>query len=154
MATYNSVNAFEPPRSGQFGISGSWADKTSLTVAVADTDVLRLVELPAGIDVSKVVIRTTQLDSNVSPTLTASIGFKAKDGSALAADYASTAATSAVATTAAFANTAGITEYYLNPPYRLEVPAWLAVTMTAEPATGEATGTVYGFVQGIVLGAK
>lgn len=123
------------------------ADKASVSAALLLNDTVNLVKVPAGTDVSRVVIKNADLDSNVSPALQAKIGFIGIDGALPAG------ADAAVAAAGAWGQSAATTTYEIFPPYRVEKDCYLAVTVTQAPATG-ATGDVHGKVEGEFLGAR
>lgn len=123
-------------------------DSVAVTNADIDAaDVIRPVKVPAGTYVHKVRTKTTELDSNASPSLTAKIGFTPCDGSA-----APSGADTAVAADAAWGQNAEVKSYDVIPPYLVEKDSWLNIVIGTGAATEAATGTVYGVVEGTCHG--
>ena len=119
-----------------------YLDSGIVAANLATTDKLRLCKIAAGTKVDRVVIKNPDLDSGT--TLAVNIGFSHVDGSTLAQ---STAVASAATTWQA----AATTTYEIFPPITLEKDSYLEVVPTA---AGVGTGTVYGKVEGEMLGAK
>lgn len=130
------------PVSGDKGNRVVFEDNAIIAANLATTDKVRLVKIPAGTKVDRVVVKNPDLDSGV--TLAVNIGFSNVDGTALAQS-------TAVAAAATTWQAAATTTYELFPPVTLEKDAYLEVVPTA---AGVGTGTVYGKVEGENLGAK
>lgn len=131
-----------PPFAGADGNRVVFEDNGVILADLATTDKLRLVKIPAGTKVDRVVIKNPDLDSGAN--LLVNIGFSNIDGTALAQS-------TAVAAAAATWQAAATTTYELFPPVVLEKDAYLDVVPTVG---GVGTGTVYGKVEGEALGAK
>lgn len=145
MPTYNPSKGQTPPFSGNYGNRVVYADNAVVSANIANADKIRLCRIPAGTLVDRVVIVNPDLDSGT--TLTTKAGFAAVDGSAMPAN-------SDVAVHAAAATTwraAATTTYEINPPFLVTKDAYLEVVAGA---AGAGTGTVYGKVEGEILGAK
>ena len=119
-----------------------YQDSGIVTANLATTDKLRLCKIAAGTRVDRVVIKNPDLDSGI--TLAVNIGFSNIDGSALAQS-------TAVAAGALTWQAAATTTYELFPAVTLEKDAYLEVVPTV---AGVGTVTVYGKVEGEMLGAK
>lgn len=119
-------------------------DSVAVTNADIDAaDVIQPVKVPAGTYVHKVRVKTTELDSHGTPTLTAKIGFTPCDGSA-----APSGADTAVSADAAWGQNAEVKSFDVIPPYLVEKDSWLNIVIGTGAATEAATGTVYGVVEG------
>lgn len=130
------------PFSGDDGNRVVFNDSAVIAANLATTDKVRLVKIPAGTKVDRVVIKNPDLDSGAN--LAVNIGFSYADGSTFAhsTDLASAATTWQAAAT---------TTYELFPPVVVEQDAYLEVVPTVG---GVGTGTVYAKVEGENLGAK
>lgn len=123
-------------------------DAVAVTNADIDAaDVIRPVKVAAGTYVHKVRTKTTELDTNVSPSLTAKIGFTPCDGSA-----APSGADVAVAADAAWGQNAEVKSFDVIPPYLVEKDSWLNIVIGTGAATEAATGTVSAVVEGTCHG--
>lgn len=132
------------------GNNSVFVDSVAVTNADIDAaDIIKLVRVAAGTDVHRVVVKTTELDTNGAPTLTAKIGFTPIDGSA-----AVSGADTAVAADAAWGNNAETVTHEIFPPYRVEVDSWLTIVIGTGAATEAATGTVSAKVEGEALGVQ
>lgn len=132
------------------GNASVFFDSVAVTNADIDAaDIIQLVRVAAGTDVHRVVVKTTELDTHGSPTLTAKIGFTPIDGST-----AVSGADTAVASDAAWGQNAETTTHEVFPPYRVEVDSWLTIVIGTGANTEAATGTVYAKVEGENLGVK
>lgn len=133
-----------------YGNNAVFHDQKAVTNADIDAaDIIKLVPVAAGTDVHRVVIKTTELDTHGTPTLTAKIGFTPIDGS-----DAVSGADVAVAADAAWGNNAETVTHEIFPPYRVEVDSWLTIVIGTGAATEAATGTVSAKVEGEALGVK
>lgn len=146
MTVYNPTNKGDARRSADNGGNGSIYHGSATPGALTTSDKVRPVLIPGGTRVHQVVIKNTDLDSNVSPTLAANIGFANVDGS-------SGPSATAVASAATILQGAAETTYNLFPPVLLEKDAYLELVPTTGAATG-ASGTVYGKVLGEAVGMK
>ncbi len=122
------------------------------TVAVATTDidaadVIQPVVVPAGTYVHEVRVKTTDMDTNATPTLAAKIGFTPVDGSAAPAG-----ADTAVSAAVAFGQVAEVKSFDVIPPYLVTKDSYLNVVITTGAATA-AAGTVSAVVEGDAAGA-
>jgi hypothetical protein len=125
-------------------------DQVSVTNADIDAaDVIQPVMVPGGTVVHKVRTKTSELDSNGSPSLTAKIGFTPVDGSA-----APSGADTAVSADAAWGQNAEVKSYDVIPPYVVEKDSYLNIVIGTGAATEAATGTVYAVVEGEARGVK
>jgi hypothetical protein len=139
-----------PVFSADYGNASVFADSVAVTNADIDAaDIIRLCRIPAGMDVSRVVTKTTEIDTNASPTLTAKIGFVPCDGSS-----APSGSDTSVSADAAWGQNAEIKTFEILPPYRVEKDSWLTIVIGTGAATEAATGTVYAKVEGEILGVK
>jgi hypothetical protein len=145
MATYNPANIAEPLYSGDKGNATVQYGSATLTSASTNGDKYRPCRIAAGTKVTRVVIKNTDLDSNVSPAIVCDIGFAPMDGSAGTA--------TAFATAATILQGAATTTYEIFPPVTVAKDSFLEVLVTTGPGTG-ATGTVSGKVEGECFGAK
>jgi hypothetical protein len=149
MGTVTSTNR-NPIYANDEGNASVFADSVAVTNADIDAaDIIKLVRVAAGTEVHRVVTKTTELDSNGSPSLTAKIGFTPIDGS-----DAVSGADTAVSADAAWGRNAEVLTFEVFPPYRVEVDSWLTIVIGTGAATEAATGTVYGKVEGEALGVK
>ncbi len=136
--------------SAEYGNGSVFVDSVAVTNADIDAaDVIRPVLVPAGTEVHRVITKTTELDSNGAPSLTAKIGFTPADGSA-----APSGADTAVSADAAWGQNAETKTFEIFPPYRVEKDSWLAIVIGTGAATEAATGTVSAKVEGEILGVK
>lgn len=132
------------------GNQSVFTDSVAVTNADIDAaDIVKLCKVPAGTDVHRVVTKTTELDSNASPSLTAKIGFTPINGSA-----AASGADTAIKADGAWGQNAETLTYEIFPPYRVEVDSWLTIVFGTGAATEAATGTVYAKVEGECLGVQ
>lgn len=133
-----------------YGNAVVFHDQVAVTNADIDAaDVIQPVKVPAGTAVHKVRVKTTELDTNGVPSLTAKIGFTPCDGSA-----AASGADTAVSADAAWGQNAEVKEFDVIPPYVVEVDSWLNIVIGTGAATEAATGTVYAVVEGDARGVK
>lgn len=125
-------------------------DSVAITNADFDAaDIIKLVRVPAGTDVHRVTIKTPELDTHGSPTLTAKIGFTPIDGSS-----AVSGADTAIAADGAWGQNAETVTTNVFPPYRVEVDSWLTIVIGTGAATEAASGTIYAKVEGEALGVQ
>ncbi len=149
MGTVTSTNK-SPAYSSDGGNNSVFFDSVAVTNADIDAaDIVKLVRVPAGTDVHRVVTKTTELDSNGAPSLTAKIGFTPTDGSA-----AVSGADTAIKADGAWGQNAETLTYEIFPPYRVEVDSWLTIVFGTGAATEAATGTIYAKVEGEALGVQ
>lgn len=141
-AKYNPASN-KAPYTGGYGNAARYSDKAVIAAALATTDKVRLVKIPAGTLVDRVVINNPDLDAGAN--LAVNIGFAYCDGSA---GPSATAVASAATTWQA----AATTTYELFPPVQLSKDAWLEAVPTVGGATN--VGTVYGRVEGEFFGAQ
>lgn len=135
--------------SAEYGNAVKYNDSIVLgTADIGAADIINLVYVPAGTVVDRVRTKTTDLDSNVSPTLTAKIGFTPVDGSA-----AVSGADVAVSADAAWGQSSAVQSYDVIPPYKVEVDSWLTLVIGTGAATA-AAGTAYAVVEGESVGIK
>jgi hypothetical protein len=131
------------------GNASIFSDYITTTANIASGDLLRLVAIPGGSLVSRVVIKNADLDSGT--TLQAKIGFRKDDGSLIPATQAVSDFTNCVAVAGAWGQSAATTTYELFPPVLVPCDAHLVVEATA---AGIGTGAVYGKVEAEALGVK
>ena len=139
-----------PAYSHNGGNQSVFVDSVAVTNADIDAaDIIKLCRVAAGTDVHRVTVKTTELDSNVAPSLTAKIGFTPCDGSA-----AVSGADTAVLADAAWGQNAETVTTNIFPPYRVEVDSWLTIVIGTGAATEAASGTIYAKVEGEALGVQ
>jgi hypothetical protein len=132
------------------GNQSVFTDSVAVTNADIDAaDIIKLCRVAAGTDVHRVITKTTELDSNGAPSLTAKIGFTPIDGSS-----AVSGADTAISADAAWGQNAETLTFNIFPPYRVEVDSWLTIVIGTGAATEAATGTVYAKVEGEALGVQ
>lgn len=132
------------------GNQSVFTDSVAVTNADIDAaDIIKLCRVAAGTDVHRVITKTTELDSNGAPSLTAKIGFTPIDGST-----AVSGADTAISADAAWGQNAETLTFNIFPPYRVEVDSWLTIVIGTGAATEAATGTVYAKVEGEALGVQ
>lgn len=132
MTTYTSVGAASPKLGGDDGNCYIDYDRAYVPATFTTTDKARLLQVPGGVKLHKIVIRNDDLDAGA--TITANFGYEAADaGSTL------TAAPTAFASAATILRGAAVTEYYLAEPIVFNEPVWI----TAIPAAGPATTAGY-----------
>ena len=144
MATYTTSSTV-PMHSSSAGNAAVYVDSVATTAALSSTDILNVVRVPAGALVHRVVVKAPDLDTGT--TLQAKLGFAYVDGTAVPSGY-----DTAVATAAAWAQSAATTTYELFPPVKLERDAFLQIVATANGAVN--TGTVSGKVECEPLGVR
>lgn len=148
MGTKTSSNA-NPIYSNDEGNSSVFIDSVAVATTDLDSgDIVKLVKVAAGSNVHRVTVKNTDLDANVSPALTAKIGFSPIDGSA-----APSGADTAVTADGAWGQSAATTTYEIFPPYRVEKDSWLTIVIGTVAAT-QASGTIYAKVEVEALGVK
>lgn len=149
MGTVTSTSK-NPAYSSDGGNNSVFVDAVAVTNADIDAaDIVKLCRVAAGTDVHRVVTKTTELDSNGSPSLTAKIGFTPCDGSA-----AVSGADTAIKADGAWGQNAETLTYEIFPPYRVEVDSWLTIVFGTGAATEAATGTISAKVEGEALGVQ
>lgn len=149
MGTVTSTSK-NPAYSSDGGNQSVFVDSVAVTNADIDAaDIIKLCRVAAGTDVHRVTVKTTELDSNGAPSLTAKIGFTPCDGSA-----AVSGADTAVLADAAWGQNAETVTTNIFPPYRVEVDSWLTIVIGTGAATEAATGTVSAKVEGEALGVQ
>lgn len=149
MGTVTSTNR-NPAFAHDCGNNSVFIDSVGVTNADIDAaDIVKLVRVAGGTDVHRVVIKTTELDSNALPALTAKVGFTPLDGSS-----APSGADTAVKADGAFGQNAETVTYEIFPPYRVEKDSWLTIVFGTGAATEAATGTISAKVEGEALGVK
>lgn len=149
MGTVTSTSK-NPAYSSDGGNNSVFVDAVAVTNADIDAaDIIKLCRVPAGTDVHRCVVKTTELDSNGAPSLTAKIGFTPCDGSA-----AVSGADTAIAADGAWGQNAETVTHEIFPPYRVEVDSWLTIVIGTGAATEAATGTVSAKVEGEALGVQ
>lgn len=147
MANATTANLKKPIHSASYGNSSVFTDTLSLaTTNLVAADLLRCCEVPGGMLVHRVAVKTTDLDANATPTLTAKIGFVPVDGSA-----APSGADVAIAATAAWGQSAATTVYEVLPPYLVTADSYLAIVIGTGAATA-AAGTINASIVGEVVG--
>lgn len=147
MANATTANNRKPIHSASYGNQSVFSDTLSVaTTNLTAADNLRYCEVPGGTLVHRVVVKTTDMDSNGTPTLTAKIGFIPVDGSA-----APSGADTAVAATAAWGQSAATTVYEILPPYLVAVDSYLSVVIGTGAATA-AAGTINAVISGEAQG--
>lgn len=123
-------------------------DKYSAAANFTAADVVRLVRIPAGMEVDILQIRAPDMDTNGSPTIVFGVGYTPCDSSsALAANATYFAA--AGQTTAQ----AGGTLQCSFPPIKFEEDVWVTLTIGTASATF-AAGDIYGIAVGQAIGPK
>ncbi len=149
MGKLNTTTA-KPLHACESGNAAVYFDSLAVTNADIDAaDEIRPIKVPGGLVVHRVVIKTTEIDTHGSPTLTAKIGFTPTDGSAAASGQ-----DTLVAEDGAFAQSAATTTYEIFPPVEVPVESYLNIVIGTGAATEAATGTIYAKVEGEPLGVK
>lgn len=144
-----TTNSRKAVHAAGYGNACVFSDGVTLaTTDIELADVIQAVYVPAGTAVHKVRLNVTDMDTNVSPTLAAKIGFTPVDGSA-----APSGADTAVSAAAAFAQSAGVQSYDVIPPYLVDKDSWLNIVITTAAATA-AAGSVNAVVEGEARGVK
>lgn len=148
MTTKTSSNV-NPIYSNDEGNASVFVDSVAVATTDLDSgDIVKLVKVAAGSNVHRVTVKNTDLDANVSPALTAKIGFSPIDGSA-----APSGADTAVTADGAWGQSAATTTYEIFPPYRVEKDSWLTIVIGTVAAT-QASGTISAKVEAEALGVK
>ena len=147
MADFNPAGVLNTLKStGNGGNRNVYVDSVAVPDTLAPGDNIRPCRVAGGTLVDRVVIKNDELDTNLSPTLAATIGFRAVDGSPQ-----SPADVIAVAEDDAFANAAGTNTFEIFPPYLVERDSFLEINVTTAAATA-AAGTVSAKVEGEAVG--
>ena len=145
MATYYGNKAKAPAFNPCDGCAIMLIDKYAST-SFADSDEIRLLRLPAGIDLGQLSIRTADLDAHGTPEIVFRVGYRACDSaSSLTADddyFAAAGQTTAQA---------GGTLVCSFPPIHFEEDVWVIVTVNTDAAT-DASGDIYGIAVGAGVG--
>ncbi len=133
-----------------FGDVARYGGKVALAANPAVADVIRLCRIPAGVEVSSVLVSNDALDSNGSKTLAVSIGFEpvnAADGPSANATYFAAAGQTVLQTAnegKVFARFDGI---------KFEQDVYLTMTVGAASATF-AAGSIWARATGAAIGIK
>lgn len=133
-----------------FGNAVQLDGKLTLAANPAAADVLRIMKIPAGTKVSKLVVANDDLDSNVAPTAAVSIGYApvvAGDGPAANAAYF--AAAGQIILQSANDGKA----YNKFDPITFDKDVYLTMTVGVASATF-AAGSIWATVQGEARGIK
>lgn len=133
-----------------FGNAVQLDGKVSLTVNPTAADVIRVMKIPAGTKVSKLVVANDTLDSNGVPTLVASIGYapvNAADGPAANAAYFAAAGQTTLRTAQ------DGKAYGKFDAISFEKDVYLTITVGTASATF-AAGSIWATVQGEARGIK
>ena len=147
MGTYNPSNVSDPLQStGNGGNAVVTFGSTSVTTASANADKYRPCRIPGGTKVHRVVVKNTDLDSNVSPAIVCKIGYAPIDGSTGDDDALGGSSLTIL-------QAAATTTYEIFPPVLVEKDSYLEIVVTTGPGTG-ATGTVSAKVEGEAVGVK
>lgn len=148
MATLNARRAKAPANMPVDGRAISLVDAIALAANPTAGDVINLVRIPAGMEVSVVQIQANDLDTNGAPTFVFRAGYAPCDsGSALAADTTYFAAAGQT-----LAQAGGRLNCAFK-PIKFEEDVWLTVTVNTAAATF-AAGEIHGIVLGSAVGPK
>lgn len=148
MTTLNAKRALIAAMMPVTGACISLMDSYAVAVNPTAGDVINLVRIPAGMEVSIVQIQCDDIDTNGSPTIVFRAGYApCRTGSALAAN--STFFAAAGQTTAQ----AGGRLNCSFEPLKFEEDVWLTVTVNTAAATF-AAGDIFGIVLGAAQGPK
>lgn len=145
MATFSPSAATRPQHMQAFGNFTQVFDTVATPSNLATTDIVQVVKIPAGLQVTEVLLDNTDLDSGT--TVVHKVGYApVRSGSTLTADD----------------DYFGASLTHLRAPSRTAMSGfapvvfnedvWLTVILTAGPAT--TAGTITGFVGGITQGVK
>lgn len=145
MATYTDLYAMAPDVGADDGNAYIDDGKVSIPSGFATTDKARLIRIPGGVRLHKIVVRNDDLDS--ATTITGNFGYEAADaGSTL------TAAPTAFASASTVLRGAAVTEFYLTDPITFQEPVWITLILAAGPTT--TTGWVRTHAFGEIVGIK
>jgi hypothetical protein len=136
--------AFMPVNGGAVSLVDSFRPAANFTAA----DVVNLVRIPAGTEVSVVQVQGDDLDTNGSPTIVFRLGYApCNAGSALAAvdNYFAAAGQTTLQ--------AGGRLNCAFKPIKFEEDVWLTMTVNTASATF-AAGDIFGIVLGAAVGPK
>ena len=148
MATLNSRRAKAPANMPVDGRAISLVDSIALAANPVALDVINLVRIPAGTEVSIVQIQSDDLDTNGAPTIVFRAGFAPCDaGSALAANNTYFAAAGQT-----LAQAGGRLNCSFK-PIKFEEDVYLTLTVNTASATF-AAGEIHGIVIGAAIGPK
>ena len=111
-------------------------------------DQYRPVRIPAGIEVTAIILRNDDLDTNGSPTLTFSMGYSPVDGSNPAENLTYLAAAASTELQAA-----AVTRFEDFDPIKFEYDVWVVLDLDGAAATF-ASGDVQVRYEGINHGVK
>ena len=148
MATLFSRRAKAPANMPVDGRAISLIDSIALAANPVALDVINLVRIPAGTEVSVVQIQSDDLDTNGSPTVVFRAGYAPCDaGSALAANNTYFAAAGQT-----LAQAGGRLNCSFK-PIKFEEDVYLTLTVNTASATF-AAGEIHGIVLGAAVGPK
>jgi hypothetical protein len=130
-----------------FGNAVSHAGSIAVSANPTAADVLRILTIPAGTRVDAVMVASTDMDTDASPTFVVSVGYAYVDGSSASAAYFGAAGQT-------FPKT-GSDGVLLRKfaPITFEKDAYLTMTVGTAAATF-AAGTIYATVHGVARGVK
>lgn len=148
MATYQttSTGAVHSCEYGNRTVhQGSAAVSTKLGIG----DKVRMCKIPGGTLVDRVVVKTGDMETDATPTLTDKIGWEPMDGSTVT--NADVAFCASGATTR---QSAATTTYEIFPPVLVTKDSWLTLTCVAAATAMSAAVTCSGKVEGETIGIK
>lgn len=148
MATLFAKRAKAPANMPVDGRAISLVDSIALAANPVALDVINLVRIPAGMEVSVAQIQADDIDTNGAPTFVFRAGYAPCDtGSALAANNTYFAAAGQT-----LAQAGGRLNCAFK-PIKFEEDVWLTVTVNTAAATF-AAGEIHGIVIGSAIGPK
>jgi len=128
MTTYTDQYASSPKVGADDGNCYIDYGRAYVASTFTTTDKARVLMVPGGVKLHKIVIRNDDLDAGT--TITANFGYEAADaGSTL------TPAPTAFASASTILRGAAVTEFYLAEPIVFNEPVWITVVPAAGPAT-------------------
>ena len=148
MATYQTTNT-AAPRSCEYGNRTVHQGSTAVSTKLGAGDKVRMCKIPGGTLVDRVVVKTGDMETDGTPTLTDKIGWEPADGSTVTdADVAFCA--SGATTRRAVATTT----YEIFPPVLVTKDSWLTLTCVDAATAMSSAVTCYGKVEGENNGIK
>lgn len=150
MANVDSTTLNQNQYMQAFGNAVQLPGSIALSANPTAADVLRIMRIPAGTQVSEVVLANTDLDTNGAPTFVHSLGYapvNSDDGPTASATYFAAAGQ----TNLQAANEGKV--YAKFAPITFAYDVYLTATVGTAAATF-AAGTIYATVKGVARGIK
>ncbi len=133
-----------------FGNSVTYLGKVALAANPVAADVIRVCQIPAGAEISSILMANTDLDSNAGPTFVHSIGYapvNVANGPAAVADYFAAAGQTNL-------QAANVGKLYAGfDAIKFEFPVHLTLTVGTAAATF-AAGSIWAQARGRSVGVK